>query len=585
MRIIKTLLLAVVIPCSIMITFSECTHYAVNPVPPTVYIDNFEASKLTVPLGVSRCGWVQASIPVAVLNDPTNPLPPDGLGLRPERGALARRGTLFWYNPFHGLPTRAIYPNRDVDAGSAITQVLFLTFTPIDSVRVGLAGSWGGVMRALPPSFFNQTESKFLEIWFKGTKGRLHIDLGQVAEDIIPDRRLNTEDTFGGIRNGILDAGEDVGLEGVAGKDPADFWDLNGNAKRNWGEPASKDDWFYRFANEQDQYATAAGTVNGTENSKNDATAGGAIRPDTEDINGNGGLDLANNYFAYGFDLDTTSADAGKYLEGGDINEWKLYRLPLAEHQAAVGNPSFSRIEYARIWLDGFSAARPDSIGVAEVNLVGNVWKEIGIGASEVELRTYNQDARFYTTVVNTEENPDYLSPPGVQLPLDPIRHLRLKEQSLALRADNLRSNEIAMAAKTLALPADFTTHKRLKMFVHGKNMRLGGPAVVFFLRFGADKKNFYEFREQVFSGWDQHNEMNLDLIALSRLQFSAGDLVSGFQNYFRKQLTATQELRVLGNPALSDIRVLMAGIKNLGQQPWAGEIWLDELRLVEMKR
>jgi hypothetical protein len=30
---------------------------------------------------------------------------------------------------------------------------------------------------------------------------------------------------------------------------------------------------------------------------------------------------------------------------------------------------------------------------------------------------------------------------------------------------------------------------------------------------------------------------------------------------------------------------VLMAGIKNLGQQPYEGEIWLDELRLIEMKR
>ncbi len=87
------------------------------------------------------------------------------------------------------------------------------------------------------------------------------------------------------------------------------------------------------------------------------------------------------------------------------------------------------------------------------------------------------------------------------------------------------------------------------------------------------------------FPGWDQHNEMNLDLIALSRLQFSPDDLVLGFQDYFRKQLNATQELRVLGNPSLSGIHVLMAGINNLGQQPFAGEIWLDELRLVEMKR
>jgi cell surface protein SprA len=382
-----------------------------------------------------------------------------------------------------------------------------------------------------------------------------------------------------------LDAGEDVGIDGSAGKDPTDFWDLNINSMREWGEPASNDDWFYRFENEQDKYATAAGTVNGTENSKNDANAEGTTRPDTEDINGNGGLDLANNYFSYDFDLDITSANAEKYLAGGDISAWKLYRLPLAEYQAAFGNPGFSRIEYVRIWLEGFGAAKPDSIGIAEINLVGNLWKEIGIGASEVELRDYNKGPRFYMTAINTDENPDYIPPPGVQGQIDPIRRLRLKEQSLVLRATELRSNEIAVAKKRLSPPESFATHKRLKMFVYGQNIRLGDPAIVFFLRFGTDEKNFYEFREQVFPGWDQRNEMNLDLVALSSLQFSPGELVPGFQDYFRKQLNATQELRVLGNPSLSDIRVLMAGIKNLGQQPFAGEIWLDELRLAEMKR
>ncbi len=594
MRIMKALLLVIMLSFSIMIAFLECTHYAVNPVPPTVYIDNFEASKLTMPLGVNRRGWVESSIPVTVLNDPGNPLPPDGLGLNRERSALARRGKLIWYNPFRGVATLAIYPGRtpdQIDAGNAVTQIMTMFFDPSKTVenQSDPSRAWGGVMRAFPPSFFDQTESNFLEIWFKGTRGRLHLDLGQLSEDIIPNGKLNTEDTFGGIRNGILDAGEDIGLDGIAGKDPADFWDLNGNAKRDWGEPVSNDDWFYRFENEEDRYATAEGTVNGTENSKNDANTGSVIRPDTEDINGNGDVDRDNDYFSYAFDLDQASPDTA-YFEGGTPNDWKLYRIPLAQIDTYFGNPTFSRIEYARLWVDGFKEAKRDSIMIASVSLVGNVWKEIGIGASEVELSIYNKDARFYTTVINTDENPNYLPPPGVQGQFDPIRRLRLKEQALVLSATELHSNEIAVAKKALAQPESFATHKRLKMFVYGQNVadpyiRLDSSAVVFFLRFGADEKNFYEFREQVFPGWDQRNEMNLDLIALSRLQLSSGDLVPGFQDYFRKQLNATQELRVLGNPLLSDIRMLMAGIKNLGQQPFVGEIWLDELRLVEMKR
>ncbi|MCG3119473.1 MAG: hypothetical protein ALAOOOJD_01882 [bacterium] len=460
-------------------------------------------------------------------------------------------------------------------------------------------------MRALSPGFFDQTESKFLEIWFYGAKGRLHVDLGQISEDVIPNGQLNTEDTFGGIRNNILDDGEDLGLDGVKGSDGAanfgldggsrDFWDVNNNKQRDWGEPPSDDDWSYTSAGNDYSH------INGTENSKNDANeAGGAIRPDTEDINGNGGLDLANNYIAYTFSLDTNNVDVtSKYHKGGRLSGWKLYRIPLADGVKSDGKTNLtaedlSRIEYVRVWVDSVEDTRGMALSIADISLAGNEWKEIGIVTSETNFKTPQVDQRFEVSVVNNEENPDeYESPPGVQREVDRITFLKSKEQSQVLRVKGagLRKNEIAVAQKTFYQPLNLVNYNTLKMFVYGpRNLSLS-DTVQFFIRFGADTSNFYEFREIVFPQWDAQNNMDIDLIMLAGLKetLPPDSTVAGYETdvvrYRRIRLNQTQELRVRGNPSLTNVRTLVAGIKNLTTKVFVGEIWMDELRVAEVKK
>ncbi len=575
------------------------------------YIDDFEATKRTTSLGVNRRGWVESSIPFSILKDQINPIPPDILGFREERSALARRGKLFWYNPFRGVATLAIYPGRtqdQIDAGNATTQVLAMVFDPtktVENTGLELSKSWGGIMRAFSPGFFDQNESKFIEIWFKGTAGWLHIDLGRISEDAIPNGKLNTEDTKGGVRNGVLDDGEDVGLDGVTGNDPADFWDLNGNGQRDWGEPVSNDDWFYRFENEQDKYATVNGTVNGTENSKNDGNeSGGSIRPDSEDINANGDVDRDNDYFSYIVDLNPTSPDTA-YLEGGTLNDWKLYRIPLTQGDS-TGNPTLSRIEYVRLWVDGF--ARRDSIMIAEINLAGNEWKEVGIGKVDGTVSNYiKADERLEVTVINTDENTEYRESldllPGVAGELDPIRRIRVKEQSQVVRATNLRGGEIAVAQKTFYQPLNLLNYNRVKMFVYGKDVSLA-DSVQFFIRFGADTSNYYEFRERVFFSWDPQNAMDLSLIAMASLKLDSLKLSrvpgTSLRNYIGLGLQAdpelrqaiglkpNQEMRIRGNPSLTNVRTLIVGIKNfaaLEAKTFSGEIWMNELRVTNVKK
>ncbi|MDZ7269370.1 MAG: cell surface protein SprA [candidate division KSB1 bacterium] len=587
------------------------------------YVDDFEGTKRTTPLSVSRRAWIEASIPVEVLNDATAVRYEEGdvLTLR-RRQALARRGDFIWWNPLQGIPVTDIYTTRETNAGlgGAPQNLPVLVFdfiprqatTPQGTPVSELEKSWAGVLRALSPGYFDQTEAKFLEIWINGDTGRVHIDLGLISEDVIPNDSLNSEDLVRSrIINNILDEGEDIGMDMMAGNDPADFWDVNRNGRQDWGEPASKDDW---VSNKISFIGT--GTLNGTEaNGKGgNLSDEGGLRPDTEDLNNNGTLDRENAYFSYLIDLNH-SEQSEKYISGRGKSGWTLYRIPLADIAQKVGNPSLARVEYARIWIDGIT--QPTRLQLAEISLVSNEWKEVGITTESTALGNFKQDDRLEVTITNTEENPTYPFPPGVERETNLIQKIREKEQSQVLRLTALRPGETALAQKTLHA-LNFVHYDSLKMFVYGgKDIRVNADTstVRFFLRFGADERNFYEFRTDVYpdpfpnSGqnsarWDRRNEMTIYLPALTdfkrQLQDSlllraaeAAGKIRRIRALPADSLKVTdyfvyipnpgrrQEWRVRGNPSLTNIRLLVAGVQNVDPfQDFTGEVWMDELRV-----
>ncbi|MDZ7262295.1 MAG: cell surface protein SprA, partial [candidate division KSB1 bacterium] len=481
------------------------------------YIDDFEAAERPSPLGVMRRGWTPCSPPKEFYDEEKiiDGLPRKTFG-------LDRMGRLIWYNPYRQVPIKEIWPGRDVNPNVPQgVHVLVLEFTPADS-SAGLfpfppENSWAGLQRYLSAGYADQSESKFLEVWVKGDHGTLHIDLGQISEDVIPNGKLDTEDKLvNQIRNGILDAGEDVGLDGMPGRDPDDFWDIfplkAPNGLRDWGEPLSYDDWHYTGASEEYSH------INGTEGNERD---GDAVRvPDTEDINGNGGLDTQNDYFEYSFSLDKNSPDT-IYIAGGKGNPygWRLYRLPLREPHKVVGKPTLSRIEYARLWVDGFS--RKGQISLAEINLTGNQWRELGLALSDTAKPDASNDSTVAVTVISTHDNPQYEPPPGVAGIRDRITQVVGKEQSLVLRLTDLPPGANGSVQKTLYQTQSYIDYHKMKMFVHGGDVNLQNfsedtTQIEYFIRFGADTSNYYEFRERLFFGWDPQNIMDISLVAMA---------------------------------------------------------------------
>ncbi|UCE18235.1 MAG: cell surface protein SprA [Gemmatimonadota bacterium] len=546
------------------------------------YVDDFDGSKNTTSLGVMRGHWTLASPPSS--DDP----------VRGQYSIWSRWQSFYWYNPYTQVSVTDIWPEKEVLGRENKTHVLTLEFTPKSDpiYNPNPANSWAGVMRALSQGNYNQSLNKYLEVWVQGSSGQVNIDLGLISEDVIPNGKLDSEDIGAdtGVGDGILDKDpdEDVGMDGMADGDPravaagGDFWDIDSIGSKQAWEPYSNDNWNYNNKNIYTQ-------INGTEGNRDDYDR--AQRPDTEDINGKSLLETENAFFRYSFSLEEDSPDT-VYVAGGDPNvpwrtRWRLYRIPLAQASDTVGAADMEQIRFARIWITG--VARPTTISLAAIDIVGNDWLEDGIEPAAL----VSIDETFSVAVKNTHDNPepDYIPPPGVEGVKDAVTGLRQMEQSLVLMFENLAPGHSGSASQDYSTQAkDFTQYRTLRMYVHG-NLRSSAGVDIgvaeFFFRFGADAKNYYEYHTMIYPGWDPRNEVNIEFDDLTNLKYQK--LESGNT----EGDTTDGHFTVMGKPSLSAIKKLTAGVKSVSFHPVqkgigtprreetiSGEVWIDELRL-----
>jgi hypothetical protein len=543
------------------------------------YIDDFESITRTTPLGITMMLWHHSGFPEY-----------DNRGVGSWRH---QRGRLIWFNPLDQIKVTDIWPDREVQAQASTMPVLRIEFQPwwgqwktpmtqdIDPTE-----SWAGITRYLGTGYADQTQSKYLEIWLNhkdANSGIMYIDLGRISEDVIPDDKLNTEDRpsenfrFG---DGILEPSEDTGLDLIAAPDPADSMFV--------------DDADHKLPSYDDYHTYSRSDytfINGTEGNKN-FEAG--RYPDTEDLDNDGGLDRVNDFYRYRIDL--SEGDANRYIVGGIGNGkgWRLYRIPLAD-TLTVGDPSLSSIEYARIWFTGLTStdySRPPSVMIAQMDIVGNEWREET--ASDQQNRTYEPVS---VAVINSYDNPgEYEPPPGVSGERDPVTNLATREQSLVMRINRLSTGETGAIVKKLPQrqDMDLLEYRTMKMFVHG-----GGPGgqltdrfgrqldLEFFFRFGTDlsagNPKYYEYSQRLRPSW-LGNEIQIDFDRLAQLKFQR--LQDSTRNY--DILPNGAVIRVVGEPSLNQVTFFTLGVKNHGTNITSAdrvEVWCDELRLSDIYR
>ena len=537
------------------------------------YIDDFEGAKRTISLGIPYSQWSLAS-------------PPDTLN-------TFSKGKFIWFNR---LPTdvtvREIFPNKQV--GRDQQQINVLDFHYFPAVRgqfnysPDLASSltpqqnWAGVMKPISIAATNLINENinFIELWMKvsgaptDSSARMIIDIGTISEDVIPtpapnpvDPRLHSEDfVISSNFNGTLQEGEDVGLDMLSNAEEVAQYGTS------WSPDPSGDNFSYQSGSQD------FSSINGTENSKNGP---GGLVPDTEDLNSNGVADLINQYFEYELSLDTVRS-RNQRIVGGGSNGWYQFRIPLREYDRTIGAPTFENVEYIRVFFR--DATDTIAVRIADFNLVGNQWQELR-----------KDDSTFVVTVVNIEDNPDYVSPPGVIRERDltrPDENILANEQSLALQLNGLPEGESRMAVKYFTFrPLDLFNYKTLKMFVHGDdNFQFSDTSnydAEIFFRLGLDTLNFYEYRAPIRKGWDPLNDMVINFSDLTSIKQGRDTINVISLPKPVKGGPPGSFYRVLGNPSVTQIRLLAVGITNpLGKgtnQPLTGQVWINELRLTSV--
>ncbi|MBA4405893.1 cell surface protein SprA [bacterium] len=586
-------------------SFTANAEYAyINPDPNTkkstissddgrsiAYVDDFEGAKRIIPVGIGYGQWKDLSVPLD--------MPYIG-GLDQYDASFQKdvqmnyKAKTYWFNITPSdVGIQTIYGNRKSVGRDPQIQVLDFKFDP------KLPGSfnyvptpgqseknWGGFMKRLSSTANNLIEEniEFIEFWLNTTDSpqdlKINIDLGQISEDVIPNGRFDTEDKNS---NYLVDDGEDTGIDGV--KDFEEPFYAADNT-----DPSHDNYSFQLTANPDYSF------VNGTEGNASAIDLGRL--PDTEDLNGNFTLDRVNSFFRYVIPIDTNRT-INKFIQGGGSNNsgWYLYRIPLKDFIAEYNKPSFSVVEFIRVWVSGVT--KPVHMRFAEMNLVGNQWQKV-LKPPKITLA----DTVMTVSTINIEDNPEYKSPPGVFQERDrtrPDETIFKNEQALDLIITKLEDGDSREVVRYLFKPLDVFNYKEMKLFIHSDKTDLPGSVSYFdstkannyasevYLRFGSDSTNYYEYRQPVRynsdnDGWDEVSMIFAQLTAIKQQR----DSLASKSLYTVKvpgKLGHTYGVR--GEPTLTRITFFTIGIvnprdKGAPNEAVSGSVWINELRVLE---
>lgn len=570
---------------------------------PVVYLDDFEGALRNIPLGTTPYQWRYASAPEE-----------NSIAENPADRNLYR-GHMIWYTfAYPRIEIHDVWPQREVRSGFTKTSGLYVRFDPkyrgiynnnpeyldpinpqYDSTNIyayvpeNKQRIWGGIQKLISSYYtnFDQDNIEFIEITMKPEivqhTTKVHIDLGLISEDVIPNMSLNTEDGIteaNPIPNNIIDPGEDVGIDQMSNEQERQVYPSPLNLEP---DPA-RDDFRFDYAkddNRRDEY-----DFERFNNFEGNATSSEAGRyPDTEILNAANGqaLSTTNSYFSYEINMDTTEGRNPQIVGGNREKGYLTWRIPVRKPTSRTGNPSFSNIQYARFRVQGgfFKAI------IVDWKLVGSQWQRNNNVQSNVSSDDSTMSVEFVNVYDNSTAPTYYTMPPGVKPPklvsTNPNDVTSLNEQSLSISVKNLRHGDERLAVKYIR-PLDLFNYKLMKFFIHGDgSMPYKGtiPTAYSIFRFGIDSSNYYEYRRPIFMGWEDVSINLVELAAVKQARDSAG-------TYTRKVFPVPNQpgafYAVKGNPVLTRVQFLGFGIANSNAQypdELTTTMWVNELRLL----
>ncbi|MFZ1685679.1 MAG: cell surface protein SprA [Candidatus Zixiibacteriota bacterium] len=563
------------------------------------YIDDFESALEQLNLPSSRAAWQLASLPVQITDT-----------------MQMKRRPVLWHIVTNGIPVDSVY-DRQTKSGEGNINVFRMimrannkevhydtSHIPTDTATVK---SWGGIT-----TYFGNAvdpyRAQLFEARVRGTRGRIHFDFGQISEDANGDNKQNFEDKN---NNQACEPNEDVGLDGlpdslepgynpITNRDP-DGDDFYSNGDKQYcplGVVMQGDSIVFDSCANSDitsQYSISGSPLsyerlNGTEKNLTDLAVLG--QPDDEKLS-RSSFNRINSYFSFQIDLSDTTSENSFYVHSSQLNGWKTYRIPIRDSLALSGLvyddslPDWSRISHVRVWMEADDTVNtPETLQVANWYFVQSNWQDSLLTGRDPDPAT-----KFVVASVSTEDHV-FVPPPGVAPYTDPSTNVAEPQRGLALTYRSLHPRDTGLTVKRLSSIDRLTGYRSLKMYVHSINEGDPGDSVRFFFRLGRDSLNFYEYRATIHpdptpESWDPSKYVTIDFNALTALKDAAQRALPKGKSRLLVD-DSDGVYRVKGDPSINEVNFYAAGVANpdtAAGDTISGTIWLDELRVTDVRR
>ncbi|MCH5220102.1 MAG: cell surface protein SprA [Muribaculaceae bacterium] len=349
--------------------------------------------------------------------------------------------------------------------------------------------------------------------------------------------------------------------------------------------------------------------------------------PDVEDINQDNTLNEYERYFQYRVSIRPEDLVVGQnYITDKQVSmvrtrngqdqevEWYQFKIPLSDYEKKVGSINdLTTVRFARMFMTGFKQVT--HLRFATLELVRGEWRSYDFNLNN--RGDAPAEGQLDISVVNIEENArrepvNYVLPPGVTRIVDPGQSqiTQLNEQSMSMKVVGLNAGDARGVYRNTQL--DLRNYRRLQMWVHAEALidnvtNLQSGQLSMFIRLGSDvKQNYYEYEIPLtltppnrynndlpadrLKVWPLSNFLDLNLQNLVDLKKARNaakrneESGVGFGTVFsgRDPDNDHNIMSVLGNPSISDVRVILIGVRNNSAVTKDGTVWINELKVTD---
>ncbi|WP_407649229.1 T9SS outer membrane translocon Sov/SprA [Flavobacterium sedimenticola] len=473
----------------------------------TVYVDDFEGSQTTIDMR-SALSWSLSSTPRWQAGVDYNDFGSTAVDL----SYGFKRAKLNWYtidptlyvetpgdigqdgislNSTRRIFSRELFPNLEIAVGQTqVINTLDLTYYPNErgpynynpealnpSGFVNPAENFGGIMRAINSTNFEQSNVEYIQFWVMDpyfdpanptaeasstNTGDIYFNLGEISEDILKDERKQYENglpsnsssqsltnttVWGKVPSsqsliyafdvdGANRDAQDVGLDGVNDDAERNLSGIGGYA--TYDDPAADNYQYFLSATGTsifERYKNYNGLEGNSPVAVSNNNRGSTTIPDVEDINRDNTMNTVNAYYEYRVKMEPGSSPNmqvgqnfitdirttnGIELPNGNTGSarWYQFKIPVTQPENVVGSISdFRSIRFMRVFMTGFT--QPITLRFGALDLVRGEWRRYENSFQPTDNDPDDDNTNFDVLAVNIQENAArvpirYVTPPGV---------------------------------------------------------------------------------------------------------------------------------------------------------------------------